>query len=402
MPVPALRVALLALLLGASASLAGRPAVPVTVHEWGTFTTVADEQGRSTEWLPLGGPTDLPCFVYHFDNKSLVKGLAAGVELLTYQQARTRMPGTVRMETPVLYFYAPQPTTVGVKVGFAPGMMTEWYPKAEVAQSAAHENALRDGAFSLLSWPQVRVRPGADPALPMEQAPSHYYAARATDAAPIEVGGEHEAFLFYRGVGGFQAPLAVIADDRGITLKSPGPDSIPGAVWFENRGGRIGYRVLGPLTGETQFTPPPLDDDVTMLHAELAQILVASGLYEREAAAMIETWRDSWFEEGARLFYLVPTTFVDHILPLSIEPGPEAVVRTFVGRVEVITPATLAVVGEAIAEADDETMLAYGRFLEPITDRLLVRSAPADRDRIRDRVQATWRAYVSRLSARCP
>ena len=35
----------------------------VTVHEWGTFTSVAGQDGRPVEWAPLQGPQDLPCFV---------------------------------------------------------------------------------------------------------------------------------------------------------------------------------------------------------------------------------------------------------------------------------------------------------------------------------------------------
>jgi hypothetical protein len=34
-----------------------------------------------------------------------------------------------------------------------------------------------------------------------------------------------------------------------------------------------------------------------------------------KAAAMVETWRDSWFEEGTRLFYFLPQVTVDRILP---------------------------------------------------------------------------------------
>ena len=36
---------------------------------------------------------------------------------------------------------------------------------------------------------------------------------------------------------------------------------------------------------------------------------------------MVETWRDSWFEEGSRLIYIVPSRAIDAILPLQIEPG---------------------------------------------------------------------------------
>ena len=37
---------------------------------------------------------------------------------------------------------------------------------------------------------------------------------------------------------------------------------------------------------------------------------------------MVETWRDSWFEDGARLFYLLPRSAVDVVLPLQIDPRP--------------------------------------------------------------------------------
>lgn len=42
---------------------------------------------------------------------------------------------------------------------------------------------------------------------------------------------------------------------------------------------------------------------------------------------MIATWRDAWFEEGTRLFYLVPRSAVDAMLPLQISPAPAALAR---------------------------------------------------------------------------
>ena len=35
----------------------------LTVHEWGTFTSVAGIDALAADWRPAGGPTDLPCFV---------------------------------------------------------------------------------------------------------------------------------------------------------------------------------------------------------------------------------------------------------------------------------------------------------------------------------------------------
>jgi len=62
------------------------------------------------------------------------------------------------------------------------------------------------------------------------------------------------------------------------------------------------------------------------------------GLYPKEAAAMIKTWNDSWFEEGLRLFYFVPRAAADAILPITLDPKPEELVRVFVGRAEILTP----------------------------------------------------------------
>jgi len=82
---------------------------------------------------------------------------------------------------------------------------------------------------------------------------------------------------------------------------------------------------------------------------------------------MIETWRGSWFEEGSRLLYLVPASFVNRVLPLSIQPAPAQTVRVFVGRLELVTPATERAVQTAFAAHDTTTLEKYGRFLEPIS-----------------------------------
>ena len=85
---------------------------------------------------------------------------------------------------------------------------------------------------------------------------------------------------------------------------------------------------------------------------------------------MVETWRDSWFEEGSRLIYIVPSRAIDTILPLQIEPVPSQTARVFVGRIELITPETERPVEEAVAKNDWPTIDRYSRFLGPILQRL--------------------------------
>ncbi len=66
--------------------------------------------------------------------------------------------------------------------------------------------------------------------------------------------------------------------------------------------------------------PPELTGTIDDLGTDLEGMLVAQGLCQDEAHAMVEAWRDSWFEEGSRLLHIVPAAFVDGVLPLSINP----------------------------------------------------------------------------------
>lgn len=113
-----------------------------------------------------------------------------------------------------------------------------------------------------------------------------------------------------------------------------------------------------------------LSGELDGLTAELEQTLISAGLFQKEAHAMVETWRDSWFEEGSRIFYIMPASAVDAILPLKIEPRPESVARVFVGRVEVVTKETRDAVRNAIARDDRVTLEKYGRFLGTIAARI--------------------------------
>ena len=110
-------------------------------------------------------------------------------------------------------------------------------------------------------------------------------------------------------------------------------------------------------------------------------MLVTHGLYQDEAHAMVETWRNSWFEEGSRLPYIVPPPFVNEVLPLSINPAPAQTVRVFVGRLELVTPATEKAVKTAFAAHDTTKLKAYGRFLEPILATMIKKETNAAQTR---------------------
>jgi hypothetical protein len=173
-------------------------------------------------------------------------------------------------------------------------------------------------------------------------------------------------------------PLSATLDTTGkLRVKNLGDHGIPTTILFERRGEKVGYRIGSALKEEAVLDPPELSATIDELGRDLEGILVAQGLYQDEARAMVETWRGSWFEEGSRLLYIVPPAFVNEVLPLSIKPAPAQTVRVFVGRLELVTPTTQKAVETAFATHDTATLKAYGRFLEPILATMIKKETNA-------------------------
>ncbi len=345
----------------------------LTVHEWGTFTSISGKDGQPINWLPLTGSTNLPSFVEHLREPNFKGGLR----------------GTVRMETPVIYFYSPRETTASVRVSFAKGLITEWYPHSA---SAAAIDPRKDFSLYLMrsqgsiAWNSVHIEPGGATDFPRDATENHYYAARETSSAPVRVttpsGDQHERFLFYRGVSAFTPPIsAVLSADGSVLVQSQLQEEVPGVILFERRGNNVGYQILGQLQIQASFAPPHLEGSLPALFSDVEGMLISQGLHPDEAHAMLETWKTSWFEEGSRLFYIVPRNFLDSVLPLSISPTPTEITRVFVGRLELITPATEHAVESAFASGDRATLAKYSRFIEPILQTMIEQSTDPARQR---------------------
>jgi hypothetical protein len=398
----------LATITVAMAAPSGVPAYPdkLIAHEWGTFTTVAGEDGRAIEWLPLNGPTDLPCFVEHYKNSKDVKILPSeDARLIDYESARSKLWGKVRMETPVLYFYGPRETNVRVKVRFPRGLISEWYPHATSSSLGVTPTVLRHPQFeTFLEWPSIALATPANETLPAESGKSHYYAARATEASSLRVGSQTEKFLFYRGVANFDVPLSArVNKDGSVEVVNLGSDQIPNVVLFERRGSTFGYRIGGSLGRSMTLAAPEQSASLSALRADLEHMLIGAGLYPKEAAAMLETWHDSWFEDGTRVFYIIPSRAVDAILPLTVSPSPASIARVFVGRMEVLTPSVQQTVQTAIARSDTATLGRYARFLGPISDRLLAKPgiSASSIAMTKSATAAAYTSYVRRASTVC-
>jgi hypothetical protein len=355
-------------------------AEPLTAHEWGTFTSVAGADGSPIQWLPLSGPSDLPCFVHRVGGRNIK---------VSY--------GTVRMETPVIYFYAALSRTISVHVDFPHGHITEWYPEASRVGNPTNQ----------IEWSSVEIFPAEQAKFPTEKAQSHYYAARETDSAPIRAGGQDEKLIFYRGMGDIAIPLRPkFTVDGKLEIRAVAADPIPIMVVFDNRGGRAGYIIVRNFKDSLTLQLPELTGDIARLRRDLSESLVSAGLYPKEAKAMIETWADSWFEEGTRVFYIAPRAAVDSELPLTIVPLPQTTQRVFVGRIEMLSPSMENDIITALSAGDVQSLTKHGRFLEPFLSQITRRDgkqpaqSPAAKAFINSAYQALQKEYDSGTCAK--
>jgi hypothetical protein len=378
-------------------------AADFVAHEWGTFTSVQGADGIQLEWNPLV-TTDLPKFVYDRNRST------AGVRRPAFREfgSKSAFVTLQRMETPVIYFYADQEVTVDVKVRFPQGIVTEWYP--QTTPSTNRETR----------WDKIAIQPGLAEAglLPNDGSKTHYYAARETEAAVLGVPTgdkkvEHEKFLFYRGVGSFRAPLTVTTGGNGnyLQVHNAHGQELRHLFALQVRGQVARLARLGHLRADEGKTikldqvERPIAQVQTEIAAAMRQGLVAEGLYEPEAAAMVETWRDSWFgEQGVRVLYVLPRDWADGVLPLSIEPKPRELVRVMVGRAEVITPGMewdlmkqIVKFSEGDAKAVVEVQaLGMGRFADAAVRRMLGRTPSPEFSR------AAWNLLESAVREPAP
>jgi hypothetical protein len=371
----------------------GTPSQPLTVHEWGTFTSVNSSAGSLMEGMHHEEEA-LPAFVYgrgKLANPAPSPSGPAGMK--GFEQAPTGV--TQKLETPVLYFYGSPGASVRVRVDFPEGVVSEWYPAAtsfgpELMAPGTAPTVPRGG---FMEWRGQLLSGAVAPADLAPVAPDDIWApSRRVASLPVAIAAasgaiEKEQFIFYRGLGAFRLPFEVdVGADETINIHNQSSDLSPAVFLLRvhSLGGAI--VELGTLPGHgTLHAPIPvsgkemnLDLYVAQAQTQIAAALEKTGLHADEARAMVDTWSKSYFKSfGLRILYVVPRAWTDALLPLAIEPAPTTLVRTLVGRVEVLAPSEeselLALVADAAQRARPatEVITQLGRLAEPKLRRAL-------------------------------
>ena len=367
------------------------------VHEWGTFTSLQDDDGRELSGINVDDEP-VPRFV-HDVNPAL---LASPV--LTSTHWEYRMKGaprahplvTMRLETPVIYFYPPKGAAdsfpVDVNVKFRGGWLTQFYPHAVFSAPQLETGSFDFGKLTpetvgSLTWNDLKV--GTDAAGP-ETKERVWLAPRKVGAANVtNTDGESEKYLFYRGVGNLKAPLRITMDRGSHVLSVFGnfaavplgkeTAAVP-PLWVTQvrQDGAMAYRRIDGFTvsgdqkqllgkGSCQFEAADFSrQNRPKLEAEMHAALVEDGLFADEATALLSTWQWSYFESaGLRVFYLVPRQWTDFYLPLAISGNPKTE-RVMVGRIELISDEQRDLLGKL-----RKSEISDGRWVE------LVPNSPA-------------------------
>lgn len=348
----------------------------LVVHEWGTFTSLQGSDGRVMDGLHHTEEL-LPAFVHGrlASNGGLHKSMEALPEAVTQ-----------KLETPVIYFYGDVPRAT-VDVEFPGGVISEWYPGATaMAPAVGSLTRIADGR---MTWDVAlreldAVKPPTVPASSV-WAPSRNVASLGVrvEGGAAAVAREDEGFIFYRGLGRFELPLEVETIAGGmLRVSNSSAEDIPAAFMLHVHAAGGAVTELGriPAGGSVIASPTPKERDAG-LYAQragdvLRRALEATGLYADEARAMVDTWQRSYFQSyGLRVLYVVPRAWTDRLLPMRVTPAPTELVRTLVGRVEVLTAAEeLDILDRVKAAARAGQPLApaeFGRFAEPKLRRAL-------------------------------
>jgi hypothetical protein len=253
---------------------------------------------------------------------------------------------TLRLETPVLYFYPqsgfPLDRSFDVRATFVGGWLTEFFPAA-VAKNPGFPRDLAQSAQGSIQWKALRLVRESEVNLP-DTAERVWLAPRNVKSAVVfnENGAEAEKYLFYRGVGHLDAPIIVRKESASVSISLRNEEKFLSALprmWIVHvsADGQLAYRSIKPGNQRTATAALPTanraPNGLAALRLELKAALTAAGLYEDEAEAMLATWQLSYFDsEGMRVFFVLPRSWTDARLPLSTSI-PAELTRVMLGRV---------------------------------------------------------------------
>ena len=295
------------------------------VHEWGSIHHI---QG-SGEYELLGlseDQSDLPPFVYVLSEKPV-------------------RPVPMIMEKPILYFYTKKAMSINVNVSCPSGLLTQWWPNvSSYSPSQFNNKKLKDLKNGSLNWRRVYVDPNLKPKYQKGPKGSWWDKVRDVDATPLNIRGESEKFLFYRGVAKVNPSVKISFTDNGLAIENAGDKDVGKLFLSYIKKGQGVHTQIDKIEKKSTFKTNTKDNSFTELKKSsdemqkaLQKYLESLGLYAKEANGMSTIWQKSYFEtEGVHLIFALDKKEIDSLLPLNIHPKPKETVRVLLVHLEAL------------------------------------------------------------------
>ncbi|MCB0411152.1 MAG: hypothetical protein KDD22_01415 [Bdellovibrionales bacterium] len=221
----------------------------LTIHEWGTFTSLVGSNGEAQNGMYYEDEP-LPDFVHNFgDSKDSPQNRGMNLWGLPSDLSSSppRCSGypkvpceylfgqmiTQKMETPVVYFYSDRSQKVDFDVSFPRGIISQSYPATSYSLPEAIPGVELKNGFAHY---EVNILKAATVGLPFVDPSNIYSHARHVASDLIRVGQEVEKFIFYRGLGEFKTKLLTTSKNGNLHVRNKGICRIPAVFFFYTDG----------------------------------------------------------------------------------------------------------------------------------------------------------------------
>lgn len=227
----------------------------------------------------------------------------------------------------------------------------------------------------------------------------------------VKVNSELEKLIFYRGLGDFKTALKITEDKNILTITNNSALDLEGLTLLNHRAQvnellhiktlRAGEEKRIALNSLKSF--PSFEAYKTEAKKIIVKDLVKSGLFQDESVAMVNTWEGGYFKtKGLRLLYVLPNEWTEVILPMKLSPAPKSLVRTLVGRIEILTSIDDEMIKEFISKpistfnVNGREMKGLGHFPEPKLRRALeLTNDSALKRKINDLITSMNRGFLN-------
>jgi hypothetical protein len=303
----------------------------LVVHEWGVLRAHNDVELANADMRAIWDA--LPSFVY---------GQVSGRRLPKHWQ------NLQIMDRPVIFFHAGKATDLELRVDFPGGYPGVWWPgtwSPAVKFGRVVGGPEKGQPARSLEWRlRLKTPPYQNARAPgMREVDSGHWikTLRAVDAAEVyayagerDFGYEREKFLYYDGLVPGGRWVAITVDKDRVSVRNPADQPVYDLTVVDRRTpGRTRVARLTRLdarsgTKALAFTEVAEKRWPAAGTETLAAQLKAAGLFADEAQSLVDLWKqDLFLTEGLTVFYRLPQAVYERLLPLTMKPAPEKLVR---------------------------------------------------------------------------